>query len=332
MSYRVAIKDLDSGQLAVTMQNGQGQPALEPDQVLLNVEQTVCDVQYLNYLTGTSKSDQSEARSLWCSLSGLVAEVGSQVTGIHAGDRVSAIGPAANLAAFPAGLCQLLPEDLSPELKPYWALVTALVRLIQPLQIELGESVLVVGGGLSGHLVANLALIAGATRVIGFDPAGSTTDAANQDGTTGPRSVWFSSLEDVSQFLAGRNVDVLIDLPGNFEVLGRFFPLLRERGRGLLVRLQGTPPVDFDFYPNIHRQSYAIISGTLSQALQQIPETAVEQGRERDFVQYLLNKDRLHLKQYPVRVFEPLISEEQVLAVSSGDTLKLTWFADNGRN
>jgi NADPH:quinone reductase-like Zn-dependent oxidoreductase len=103
---------------------------------------------------------------LGCDAAGIVAEVGSGVTGFAAGDRVAArlakgrIGAFAEKVVAPAGVLAKIPQgvDFAPAAAVALAGLTAWQCLTEVLDIQRGQRVLIhAGSGGVGHLAIQLA-------------------------------------------------------------------------------------------------------------------------------------------------------------------------------
>jgi NADPH:quinone reductase-like Zn-dependent oxidoreductase len=288
--------------------------------VLLEVERSVVDVGHANQALATGKTKVGWEHPSWCSMIGRVAEVGGAADKLQIGDRVSAIGPAASRVLLPAEACLEVPDTVEAGKAVYWALLSALVRSARQLGIELGESALVLGGGLTGRLLAELSMAAGAARVMGLD-ATRSADSPNQpyDGPA-PTPMWYANMTTLRKELPDE-VDVLIDVLGDFGQLYQVLPLVRAGGRVLSLAANDAPPVEFDFYPNIHRRSLKLIGATLQQSLAEEMASA----REIAFINHLLQNGRLSMVQRPAPEVHPDPAGEQTMSTVETASLIIRW-------
>jgi NADPH:quinone reductase-like Zn-dependent oxidoreductase len=271
--------------MAIMARENEGFLTVQAGTVLVEVERSAIDVGMLRLVSGHDVT-AGDWRSLeWCSLCGRVTQVGSEVKHVKRGDRISAIGVVADRVVLPVQDGLLVPDGVEPGQATYWALVVALVRSLGALEIEIGERVLVLGGGLLGRLAAQLAWFAGATCVVGLDLDDSTEPLHES-----PPLMWVTE-DRARTLLAQEPADVLIDVLGDWDRMNRWLLLVREGGRALSLRALGPGPAareagmtDFDFYPGVHRRSIKLFNGTLSSALRQ---RAVD-VREAGFVHHLI--------------------------------------------
>ena len=109
-------------------------------------------------------------------------------------------------------------------------------------ELQLGESVGVVGLGLIGQLVTQYAMVNGARRVVAIDPTGRRVDAAQAHGATYGLPVAASEARaDVERITGGRMLDVVWDATGHPAALTQAVQLLRRLGRAVLVGDTPTP-------------------------------------------------------------------------------------------
>jgi NADPH:quinone reductase-like Zn-dependent oxidoreductase len=324
MTYGCVVRRLESGEVAIAAENAEA-PPVQADAVLLEVERSVVDGRHVDQVLDSGTNEQSWMSLDWGSLVGRVIEAGSEVEGIRPGDRVSAIGPVASRVARPARECLVVPDDVDTSQAAYWALLVALVRSIKWLQIELGESVLVLGGGLVGSLAAQLSLVAGAAAVVGVDHRRVVNAEVPQACESGLPLTWVADPETLQGGLPRGEVDVLIDVLGDFGRLYRMLSLVRVGGRAMSLAANDATPVDFDFYPNIHRRSLRLSSSTLQAGLCHNSRGAESSTRETAFIEYLLQGNRLGLTDQIAAYVGLGDRAEQVLPISGDTSLMVQW-------
>lgn len=173
-------------------------------------------------------------------VSGVVSDIGSDVTDFAVGDPVCGLigfernGAAADFVAVPAVDLALKPLTLSHPVAAVLPLagLTALQALTDHAAVRAGESVLVHGGaGGVGALTVQLAAIIGAevTATVRSD-AGDLLRGLGATRVIDVRTAAFDA--------NGAIYDIVIDTVGG-ETLDRSFSVLRRGGR--LVTIAGTP-------------------------------------------------------------------------------------------
>ena len=215
-------------------------------------------------------------------LAGVVAEVGSGVTGVAVGQRVttetdasfcgvcafcrtgdqhlcpkrtaigtSSPGGLADFVAIPASGVHPLPDHVDFIAGALTEPLAVAVRaVVERGAIEGGDEVVVIGPGTIGLLVAQVAMSQGATvTVAGLDRHAARFRLARDLGV--PRTVALdvaSSLDAIAGGRDGLGVDVVIECSGAFEAVDAGLRLLRKGGRMILVAF--TPgravPMDLD--------------------------------------------------------------------------------------
>lgn len=180
-----------------------------------------------------------------------------------------------------------LPSNLDETQAAAWPLLLALFRAVKQIQIELGESVLVSGNGPVGLVMAQLASIAGAGRLVGL------ASDSNQPATE--RIVWTGDFEQVGQLLPQGQADVLIETTGDPAKLEKLLACMRGGGRVLLLTSNAASQANFDFYPHLHRRSLMLKSLTLQAVLAEAAPTDLAGERETGFLAHLLRSGRMNL-------------------------------------
>src|SRR5581483_2384099 len=153
-----------------------------------------------------------------------------------------------------------LPDGVSAE-EATWAILATTTQLgVRRAQLQLGESVGVVGLGMLGQLVVQYLYIAGCRQIVAIDPLASRLDMAHAHGATHTLALdVVSARAEIEQLTRGKMLDVVYDITGNPTVLAPATQLLRRLGR--LVLLGDTPnPTQQHLGPGILSNSIAILA------------------------------------------------------------------------
>ena len=203
--------------------------------------------------------------------SGIVVEVGSNVTGFAVGDRVSATmgmpgggrfgiecdGGDATLTRAPAGCCVKVREEVG------FAEATVISRhgpvaynlLFNMGELKSGQTALVLGAsGNLGSIGIQLAKAAGA-RVIAA--AGSADRAAIGTDLGADHAVDYGTVnltEAVMEITDGEGVDLFYDNIANPDICSQGIECLKQRGRMVTAGAHGGPVVPVNFATVYHRQ------------------------------------------------------------------------------
>lgn len=186
-----------------------------------------------------------EPMPLGYSAAGEVVAVGAGIAHeFTVGDRVAMAGAGqanhAEVNAVPRNLCVKLPEGVSYAQGAYATLGAIALHGVRNAEVKLGDRVLVVGLGLVGQLVSQLAAAAGA-RVAGVDPNLERCMLVRQGGAqwaVGPGAL----AEGWKQFTDGRGFDAILicaatDSDGPIEQAAEW---ARDRATVILVGKVGT--------------------------------------------------------------------------------------------
>jgi predicted dehydrogenase/threonine dehydrogenase-like Zn-dependent dehydrogenase len=227
-----------------------GKAKERPDLVRKVVEKVKSEGLLSTLQSVREKLDESHA--LGYSASGIVVEVGEDVTEFRAGERVACAGTGyaahAELLSVPKNLCVRLPEGVDFESGAFATLGAIALQGVRLAEPTLGESVVVIGLGLIGQLAAQL-LKANGCRVFGVDLDLSRVELAKSLGADDGCAAGAGVKEAVSHWSRGRGADAVIltaatqsDEP--IELAGE---VSRLRGRVVAVGLVGM---------NVPRQIY----------------------------------------------------------------------------
>jgi predicted dehydrogenase/threonine dehydrogenase-like Zn-dependent dehydrogenase len=119
------------------------------------------------------------------SCAGTVIEVGEKVDTFRTGDRVACAGAAyashAEVVFIPKNLVARLPDEVDFESGAFTTLGAIALQGLRLAEVQLGETVVVIGLGLVGLLVVQLAK-AGGCQVLGMDPNPTRCQLAEQLG------------------------------------------------------------------------------------------------------------------------------------------------------
>jgi predicted dehydrogenase len=200
----------------------------------------------------TVREKLDESHALGYSAAGVVVEVGEEVTGLSAGDRVACAGTGyaahAELLSVPKNLCVRLPDDVDFESGAFATLGAIALQGVRLTEPTIGESVVVIGLGLIGQLAAQL-LKANGCRVFGVDLDESKVELAKSLGADDGCTASADVKEAVLKWSRGRGADavVITAATASDEPVELAGEISRLRGRVVAVGLVGM---------NVPRQVY----------------------------------------------------------------------------
>jgi len=255
-------------------------------EVLIDVASTLISAgTELSYLTGTHIGILDSSLGLvktpaypfepGYSSTGVVAAVGEGVSNLKVGDRVfSSAGHRSHVVcrADPASV-QKLPGNVTFDEGTFVRIGTPALLASHQAEIALGETVVVVGLGLIGLLVAQVAKLSGAGRLVGVDIREDRLELARRlcaDEVV--NSATTDLLGRIRALTGGNGAPVVMDATGNSKVFPIALKLAATYGRVMLV---GCPhePVSFSLFPDAFFRALTIKSCVG----RHIPDTAVPQ-------------------------------------------------------
>jgi 2-desacetyl-2-hydroxyethyl bacteriochlorophyllide A dehydrogenase len=218
-------------------------PALLPHEVLVQVAACGVCTSELDMWEGKAGGDMYP-RYPGHEVSGVVADVGKDVQGFAAGDRVAVWAPGRGFAeyvvvkskyCFPAG-------DLPLDLALAEPLACA-VNTVELANISLSDDVVIIGAGFMGNLVQKLVAMQGPRYLIVADTRADALDRALQLGATHAINVSKESLpETVKTLTDGRGADVTFEVVGAQAPLNLVGDVTRMSGKAVIVGFhQGQP-------------------------------------------------------------------------------------------
>ena len=185
----------------------------------------------------------------YCSV-GAVMDIGKDVAGFSAGERVVSNGKHAEVVSVPTNLCAKVPEGVSDD-EAAFTVIGAIglqgIRLVQP---TLGEAVVVTGLGLIGLVTVQL-LRAHGCRVLGIDyDAGRLALARRFGAETVDLAAGEDPVAAAQAFSRGRGVDAVLITASteSNEPMHQAALMCRKRGRIVLVGVTGLELSRADFY------------------------------------------------------------------------------------
>ena len=178
------------------------------------------------------------------SSSGVVLEVGTNITDISVGDRVACAGAGyanhAEIVAVPRNLVCKVPEGVDFDEASFTTLGAIAIQGIRRAQVELGNKVVVIGLGLLGQIACQILKASGAF-VIGIDPVKERADLARELGA----DVCLVSGKDVvSQVLKhtggiGADSVIIYAATASSEPVIQAMQMARKKGKVVVVGAVG---------------------------------------------------------------------------------------------
>ena len=190
--------------------------------------------------------------------SGIVAQVGEDVTDFQPGDRVALRWCShSEYCTLPKENAALIPDTVSLRDAATAFISTFPLAAVRKARIELGESCMVMGLGILGIFAVSYARMAGAYPVIAVDFDEDRRALAlklGADYALDPRMENFA--ERVKQLTGG--VNAVIEVTGNGAALNQALSCTARFGRVALLGCTRTP-TEVDFYHDVHLPGITLI-------------------------------------------------------------------------
>ncbi|CAH1221979.1 D-arabitol-phosphate dehydrogenase [Paenibacillus allorhizoplanae] len=181
-----------------------------------------------------------EPISLGYSAMGQVKEVGAGISHVKKGDRVACYGSPfvrhAELLKVPKHLVAPLPEQVDAQEAAHVGLGTIAIHALRQADLRFGESVLVVGLGILGQIVCQVAQ-ASANIVIGIDRVAERTEKLTASGVRYVFDQEEDMMRNLSDITGGAGVDAVILCVGggNSEMIDKALGWIRDKGKLIIV-------------------------------------------------------------------------------------------------
>ncbi|MCA0754270.1 zinc-binding alcohol dehydrogenase [Paenibacillus sp. N4] len=171
---------------------------------------------------------------------GIVEQLGEGVAGITAGQRVACYGAPyvkhAEMLTVPCNLTAPVPDHVSPEEAAFAGLGAIAIHALRTAELRFGESAVVVGLGILGQMIGQIASAA-AFRVIGLDLSAGRAELLNRPGKISS----FASLELMEEHMreatGGYGADSVLLCAGGpgEELINQSLGWIRDRGNIVIV-------------------------------------------------------------------------------------------------
>ena len=175
--------------------------------------------------------------------------------------QVVAVGSShASAQVVAANDCCPIPTGMPPARAAAFMVVAIALQAVRKGQIQLGDSVAVLGLGLIGNLAAQWARTAGAASVVGVDPVAWRRDLAIECGLDEARASSQDLLEHLPDHpVRGQGFDVVIEATGLPDPINDAFHLARQLGRVVLLGSTRGDTGSVNFYRDVHKKGLTVV-------------------------------------------------------------------------
>lgn len=148
----------------------------------------------------------------------------------------------------PPGAIFPLPDNISSETAPLIQVMTTCLHAQRPVDVVHGESVVVIGLGVTGQLHVQLAKARGAGPIIGITRSPERRALAEKMGADFTLVPGDSAIDQVLDITNGRGADLVIESVGAVSVLAEAIGMARTGGRLLLFGIYTATEAALPFY------------------------------------------------------------------------------------
>jgi threonine dehydrogenase-like Zn-dependent dehydrogenase len=209
-------------------------PAFRPDEALVRVVVSgVCASELEAWADGPPAG---ESRYPGHEVSGVVAQVGAEVTNLAVGDRVGVWVTERGFAEYVAVRAEYcFPAGDGPLDEALAEPIACAVNAVEAADVRLGDDVVVIGAGFMGNLVQRLTALRGVRNLIVADARRDALDRAAALGATRVVDITHESLADVVRSLVPDGADVTFECTGTQAALGTAGETTRMSGTVAIV-------------------------------------------------------------------------------------------------
>jgi 2-desacetyl-2-hydroxyethyl bacteriochlorophyllide A dehydrogenase len=196
---------------------------------------------------------------------GRVVDVGKGISELADGDLVFAFNPHETYYTVPATVVIKLPPELDPRIGVFAANVETAVNVLLDAAPRLGERLVVIGQGVVGLLITQLARRAGASLIVTsdlYEKRRRLSRSAGADVVLDPSGEDLS--ERVCALTGGTGADVVIEASGQPRALDNALKVAAQEGRVVVVSWYGTKRADLALGSDFHRKRLTLKSSQVS--------------------------------------------------------------------
>lgn len=200
-------------------------------------------------------------RQLGYSSSGIVIEVGEEVTSVKPGDRVVMYWSKHSEYNIldEENVIKIEDENVSMQEAAVSFITTFPMAAIRKTRLEIGESVLVMGLGLLGQLGIKLSKAAGAVPIVAVDPVKERREEALRNGADFAFDPFEEGFASKVKEVTNGGVNVCIEVTGVGSGLDRALDCMAKFGRVALLGCTRSSDFTIDYYKKIHGPGITLV-------------------------------------------------------------------------
>ena len=200
-------------------------------------------------------------RRLGYSSSGIVEEVGKNVTSVKPGDKVVVCwGTHSEYNVVDEkNVVKIDDESVSMEEAAVALISTFPMAAIRKTRLEMGESVLVMGLGLLGQLAVKLARLSGAVPVVAVDPVKERREEALKNGADFAFDPFEDGFSDKVKEVTKGGTNTCIEVTGVGGGLDGALDCMARFGRVALLGCTRSSDFTIDYYKKVHGPGITLV-------------------------------------------------------------------------
>src|SRR5256714_6422540 len=190
---------------------------------------------------------------------GRVSAVGEGVSEFKIGDRVATRAPHTSVGQVKAIHAVRIPDRVSDDDATWTALGKIAQIGVRAAEHRMGDSVVIIGLGLVGQLVAQYVRLMGAGEIIAIEPATMRLEIAKAHGATVTLALPANeAIAEVKRLTNDRGARVVYDVTGHPAVFPEALKMTADHGRLVLLGDTGTPELQH-LTPDVIRRGLTIV-------------------------------------------------------------------------
>lgn len=195
------------------------------------------------------------------SSSGIVEEIGEDVTHIKPGDRVAMTGSIHTqyIVIKERNVHKIESDEISFNEAALWYISCFPAAAIRKCHLEFGESAIVMGMGILGMIGVKLLSAAGAAPIIAVDPDKTKREKALEIGADYAFDPFDKDFVDKVKKATDGGVNVAIEVTGNGKALDQVLDCMKRFGRVALLGCTRQSDFTIDYYHKVHGPGISLI-------------------------------------------------------------------------
>ena len=191
---------------------------------------------------------------------GIVDAVGEQVSSVAPGDRVLVYhGNHTQYNMVPENKVTKVTQNVEPVEAAFTVIAAMGLGGVRRMDVELGESAMVMGLGLLGQFAVQFLHLSGAYPVIAADPNPNRRELALQMGADYALDPMDEDFKQKVKTLTGKGVNACVEVTGISAAMKQALECMARQGRISLLGCTRVSDCAIDFYTQVHRPGIQLL-------------------------------------------------------------------------